>query len=442
MQSNSNNHHTDQNSDDFLKWTSSLPNADNSLSNDQILLTRRHFLYGSLGLGALTLTAGILGSSPVLAFADSEISTLHVPEDRVFTNEDCSEIPASDKVRLIGDYKLPYGTLIWSNSDSVAACLLPTETSDPLTKVAVLFLHSGTYTILLEAAIGQADDFDIYDVRANEQGLIWTEANILTGIWRVYTASFDGENLGEATLVEEGDAGWETPTIAAVAQYGFWQILPVADGEHRREDSLLKKAEFGKTSIETVYASTGRMSTPPYALKNEVVITPRTNTNAIHHQLTLIDASTNQTTDSMVLPANMKPLEAGYGDTGFNFSFDGIYDYGEGIANLGTYTPAKSHDTYDYNELTWFRFGRTPSAPPAWCSGLFIVKSLRSVCGIDFSAKTYFALDVENGANAYGDYLASSGDNGNFVTYSNIHSVSIEGEETKYCLVRVWAPNE
>ena len=34
----------------------------------------------------------------------------------------------------------------------------------------------------------------------------------------------------------------------------------------------------------------------------------------------------------------MKPLEAGYGNTGFMFSFDAGYQYGGGIASIGTYT--------------------------------------------------------------------------------------------------------
>lgn len=439
MQSNPNKHHTDLEPKDSSNINSICNNTGEEPTNDQILLTRRHFLYGSLGVGALALAAGALGT-PTLAFAADEIAYLSVPEENVFTQEACEEIPVTDKVSLVGSFNLPYGTLIWCNSDTVAACLLPTETSSPLTQVAVLFLGSGTYATVREAAVGQAEKFEIYDARVNENGLIWTEANILTGIWRVYTAPFNGETLGEPTLVDEGDAEWETPTIAAVGKYGFWQVLPVADGEHRSEDSLFKRAEFGKASSEVIYASTGRMCTPPYALQDGVVITPRTNTDAVHHQLTLIDASSGETKDSLVLPAGMKPLEAGHGTNGFDFSFEGTYEYGGGIAKMGTYTPAEIPSAYQYENKPWFRFERAPSAAPAWCGNLFIVKSLSAVCGVDLSARTYFALDVESGASSYGDYLASSGINGNFVTYSNIHSVSIEGEETKHCLVRVWAP--
>ena len=407
--------------------------------NEQVLLTRRRFLYGSLGVGALALGAHSLGAFPKKAFADEDIDYLRVSQNQVFTNEDCKEISPAKKVSLVGNFRLPYGTLIWCNSSKVAACLLPTKTSNPLTKVAVLFLESGETATILKAAVGQTDGFEIYDARVNDKGVIWTEANILSGIWRVYTATLNGENLGEARLVDEGEVGWETPTIATVAQYGFWQVLPHADGEYRREDSLLKKAEFGSDSTEVVYASTGRMSTPPYALEDSLVIAPRTKTDAVHHQLTLLDATSNEVKDALVLPQGMKPLEAGYGPTGFSFSFDGWYDYGEGIAEIGTYTPAEYHDPNDYHDKTWFRFGRAPSAPPAWCDTVFLVKSSRAVCGVDLDKKTWFALDVDNNASPYGDYLASTGSFGSFVTYTNIHSVSIEGDEEKYCQVRVWS---
>ena len=35
-------------------------------------------------------------------------------------------------------------------------------------------------------------------------------------------------------------------------------------------------------------------------------------------------------------------MECGWGKTGFSFAFDGIYNYGEGIANLGTYLPMEA----------------------------------------------------------------------------------------------------
>lgn len=410
------------------------------MTGHEILLTRRHFLYGALGVGALALAASHFGPIPQ-AYAEEEISILEVPEDSVFSLEDCTEVLWSDFVHLAARIELPYGTLVWCNNESYGACLLPTETAHPLTQAGVLFLESGSYGVLLEQAVEHSQGFDIYDVRLNDKGIIWTEANVLSEIWCVYTAVFDGNTIGEPFKVAEGDAEWETPTIAAVGSYAYWQTLPVTSGSHSAENSTLKRVGFGRTNIEEVYSSEGRMSTPIYPLTDSLVITPRTPTSAVHHRLTLIEGESAEVKDTLVLPQAMKPLEAGYGETGFSFVFDAIYSYGGGISNLGTYTPQSPHGAYDYANKTWFRFDRTPSAAPAWCKGLFIVKSTRSVCGIDLENKTYFAIDYESGSDSYGDYLATTGNVGSFVSYANINSETIEGETKKYCLVRVWSPN-
>ena len=58
-------------------------------------------------------------------------------------------------------------------------------------------------------------------------------------------------------------------------------------------------------------------------------------------------------------PTSMRPLEAGCSNTGFMFSFDAGYQYGDGIASIGTYTPASAvTDNGDYSNAPWFRFNR------------------------------------------------------------------------------------
>ena len=182
-------------------------------------------------------------------------------------------------------------------------------------------------------------------------------------------------------LLDTGGADWETPTIAVSGNYAYWQVLPEANGPKNTMLSALKKADFYHLSEAsqttqlansskdisdnpaTCYTSMGRMSTPVYGYKDGVIITPRANSGNIFYQMTYLDQD-DKIKDSICLPQNMRPLEAGYGDTGFNFCFDAIYNYGEGIANLGTYTPlAKSND--EYKDLKWLNFSRNPSAAPA-----------------------------------------------------------------------------
>ena len=342
----------------------------------EVLLTRRHFLYGALGVGALAAVGG--GASVVIeqtkSDPDDNLVVLKVPEDAVlssasdeFTNTFVQAEDPTTLMNQVGNYELPYGSLVWANDDDLAACLLPTDTGKPLTQVALLSLSSGNSTVVLEQAVGSDEGFEIYDVRATSSGLIWAEADILDGVWRIYTARTDGAALGNPALVEEGDGDWEMPTIAAVGNRAFWQVLPKASGPKKTEPSLFKRATMGANDIETLWTSIGRMATAPYATGDSVVITPRTDTSSIHYQLVRVDANTGEALDTMALPTSMKPLEAGYGNTGFMFSFAAGYQYGGGIASIGTYTPASAVTNGDYSNAPWFRFSRNPTAPPAWC---------------------------------------------------------------------------
>ena len=165
-------------------------------------------------------------------------------------------------------------------------------------------------------------------------------------------------------------------------------------------------AEFGSGSAENVFESRRRMATPPYGNGDSVTIAPRADSTGVYYQLTNLSAASGDVLDTLTLPRAIAPIEAGYGETGFMFSFSDIYDYDGAVANLGTYTPFKRPSDGNYDAVQWFDFARTPTAAPAWCNGLLVVKSTYSVCGVDLSARTYFAIDVEDGADTYGEYLA------------------------------------
>lgn len=407
-----------------------------------VLLTRRHFLFGALGVGAVAALAG--GGSVIVdqmqSASSDDLAVLTVPESSVTTSDACSEVDASERMALAGSFELPYGTLVWANDDDIAACLLPTEQSSPIAQVGLLALGSGSCTTVLEQAVGTAEGFEIYDVRATSEGVIWTEADILDGTWRIYTATSDGSSIGEPALVDEGDGEWQTPTIAAVGDRAFWQVLPRIDGSKKTEGSTLKRATMGASDAEIAFTSNGRMATPPYGLADSVVISPRTDTSSIHYQLTRLDARTNDVLDTMALPTSMRPLEAGYGQTGFLFSFDAIYNYGGGIANLGTYAPTVTVTEGSYSDVPWFRFNRTPTAAPAWCGSYLMVKSTLNVCGIDLNANESFRFEIENGADDYGEYLATTGVHDSIVTFTNVDDNPVNGEPRKCCVVKVWKP--
>lgn len=411
-------------------------------NNGEILLTRRHFLYGALGLGALAAVGG--GASVVSQKMNQDETSpkvLEVPNSAIILSDSLKQVKDyTDRMNLVGSYELPYGSLVWANDEKIAACLIPTDGANPLTQAALLSLSTGSYDTVLEAAVGNSEGYEIYDVRATSAGLVWTEADILEEVWRIYTAKLSGGSLSSPVLVAEGTADYDTPFITAVGDCAFFQVMPKADGKKSEEDSCLYRVTLGSDKPKKIYASHGRMATAPYGLSDSVVITPRADASNVYYQLTRIDASSGKTTDTLTLPASMKPLEAGFGETGFMFAFDATYDYGEGISELGTYAPASTVTDGSYNTAPWFRFNRDPSAAPAWCGPYLMVKSTTAVCGVDLKKNEYFAFDVESGADTYGEYLATTGSHDTVVTFTNIDHVPLSDDKVHCCRVRVWTP--
>ena len=415
------------------------------VGNRELLLTRRHFLYGAVGVGAAAAVA--VGASALANRNDEEeaILTLEVADTDVFQLDDCGEESIYKNFTLAGTYDLPFGTLLWATDDNYAACLLPTETSTPLTKVGMLNLGTGDYWTVFEQAQGQAEGFEIYDVRATQHGLIWTEANILDNKWRIWCAPLN-EVLaaGIPRLLAEGGTDVETPSLGAVGNFAFWQIMPPANSDQvRRGPAAIYRTRFdGSDTGQAIYECKGRLACPIYSCEDAIVIAPRHPDSSWYYQLVRIDAESGREAGVLTLPQGMRPNLAGYGPNGFSFCFDAIYDYGGGISNLGTYTPASQYSAQrQYAGLTWFRFGRTPYASPAWCTDAwFIVKSTMSVCAVDLLNKRYCPIEVADGCTSWGDYLVSSGTRGKFVTAMQIDYVSTTGVETKSTRVRVWTP--
>ena len=445
-------------------------------SNGDILLTRRHFLYGAAGVGVLA-AAGAGAKAYTSAKAEQNaVTVLAVPKSAVTESTDLTEVENGGKMSLSAEIELPYGALMWATNDDVAALLLPTETGSPLTTVSILRLSSGYYFSIINQAIGAAEGFEIYDVRASAEGVVWTEVNILEGVWRIYGAPLADASLGAPRLLDQDTDDWETPSLAICGKEAFWQVLPNAQGPKKTSASTLRCASVtgaassasstsaaadasgasGSTSAansdnatsnsastsayEVVLSSQGRMCTPVYASDDEITVTPRAQASDVYYQLTVINANTHEIKETMVLPQSMKPLEAGYGETGFMFSFEGIYSYGDGIANLGTYAPKTDARGANYSAAPWFHFARTPSAPPCWCGNYLMVKSTRSVVGVDLASDTYFLLNSISGSDTYGDYLASTGSRSRILVFSNVND-NATSSSNKYCCARIFTAN-
>ncbi|MCD8316321.1 MAG: Tat pathway signal protein [Eggerthellaceae bacterium] len=453
--------------------------------HEPFTISRRQLLYGAAGVVGI---AAIGGGGYALASIDddtsTELPTLTVPEDAVLTADDFELLENSDDYMTCDlSTDLEYGTMVWASDDEVAACLIPTGEASPLTKVGLMSLSNGTVTEVLPEAVNHDAGYEIYDVRANSQGIIWVETAILDGLWKVYCATCTADSIGTPKLLEEGDDDWEMPSLACSGDYAFWQLLPDSNGAQSSSRSTLKRASFSDATPEIAYSSRAKMATNPYATEQGIVITPRSESSGTYYQLTYIDAETLEVLDQLTLPSSMKPMEAGYVEPGFTFCFEEIYSTGDGISNLGTYVPmtnakesgdlavaaweAEQEESDDssneeeaikdlsqtsneldpaplelrseaYSDSPWFRFARTPSAPSAWCGDWFMVKTPSSLCGVDLANRTYFVLYPDSGSDTYGDYLASTGTVSRIVTFENIDHTDIYGTYTHKCEVKVW----
>ena len=200
----------------------------------QTLITRRGLLLGALGVGVLAAAgAGVAAVAGGKDSSTPDIQTLKVPTDAVFSISDLSQVENTDDcAEQQGSYDLPYGSLVWCNDSKFACCLIPTEKAKPLAQVATLALSSGTSAVVLDKARGQDEGFEIYDARCTSQGVVWTEANIMDGTWRIFAGKLNsnGDALSNIQQLDEGSTDqFETPTIAAVGGHAFWQVMPQAN---------------------------------------------------------------------------------------------------------------------------------------------------------------------------------------------------------------------
>lgn len=350
------------------------PIAQNENAQTQPLISRRTLLIGAAGIAGAAAVAGtavavsnmqketeqaalrqIAGDALGSSDAVGDLSLLSVANDQVFTTENCTYIESADDIAYVEAHaSLPYGTLVWASDDEVAACLLPTETASPLTQIGLLSLSSGSMKTIVDGAVSAKDGFEIFDVRANKNGVIWTESNVTSGAWRIYHAPLSGMNLGEPVIVADEDGYWELPDIAMSADHSFWQMVPNKTDDvtsYSKVTSRLMSAPIGGgiESAKAVYEAKGFMACAPTPTETGIAFVPRADASGVYYQLTYIDAASGEVVDSLTLPSAMTPTDVSYGENGFSFSFDGIYSYGNGISNLGTYTPA-SVPTLDVQE--------------------------------------------------------------------------------------------
>ncbi len=374
------------------------------------LLTRRNVLIGAGVLGGAALVgAGGAYAAGVFDSDEPTVQGISVPESAVTNLDNLTETNFADHMRMTASYKLPAGSLLWADNDTLAACLIPTGAVSPLHRIGLLYFSSGNLPTVLSTPQGAQEGYEFMEVRASESGIIWVESNMFEKTWRVYTARVSNAQTSAITLVDEGDEAWLTPSIAICDDRAFWQVMPNTEGSQAKSGSAVKTTTLGSDAVDVAWESNKAFATRITGVGDGVVITPRAASTNMYYQLTKLSGKDASMIDQMTLPSAMTPSLASYGKTGFSFCFADIYNYGGGISNLGTYTPLVEHAAFEYNNLDWFRFGRTPSANPSWCGAYFMVKSTRAIAGISFTDNTYFMIEAPSNTDTYGEYLVSSG---------------------------------
>lgn len=244
------------------------------MQKQKLTITRRTLVRGAIGAGVL---AGIVGVNGVVKSKKNTTLTSELavtPENIVSMDAFTQLDEPSAMMRLRGSFDLPYHSLMWMSDEGILAYLTPTQTGHPLNAVGIVRFGSHSTAagklqdiqkprIVLSQARDNAEGFDIYDVRASQQGIVWLEAHILTNTWRIWCARLTATGIEQPLLLDEGLQSEAMPTIGIVGKQVFWQInVPLRKTKaNAHEQSLSVAASASATLAAQTLATTKGTST-------------------------------------------------------------------------------------------------------------------------------------------------------------------------------------
>ena len=394
-----------------------------ALANKNPQLSRRAFL--RLGGGALAC-ATVLGAPAVLTGcggnSDSGTpSTLDVSTNDVVTLDAFAEIEDTTGYFEIKDLaQYPKGTMLYASEDVTAAALLTGETASPLSTCSLVNLGTGAMTPALDRAVNHDMGYSIFAVRASKELLVWVESNYLTSDWMVYCATIsDGRLTGQPVKLDEGNVEFDTPEIAVIGTAAYWIVQPAEGGPRTTENSYLRVATGGSRSSDMI-TSEGRFNGGLSVSGQVLTAMPRAKASSgVYYELTAIAAGSGSVVASQVMPHSFRPSNAIYMNNAFAFTIPASYDYGGGIANVGTYYPIAGN--------TWLRLARQSLTPPGICNGWLFAKSSSRTVFIDTQEQKYFVVNAPDGCTVYGDYSVCTGEVSRVYNYATVNKY--EGTE-------------
>ncbi|MDR0308458.1 MAG: hypothetical protein LBH87_00820, partial [Coriobacteriales bacterium] len=296
----------------------------------------------------------------------------------------------------------------------------------------------------------------LYDGRASDTALIWTELDLSDQGWQVYAASLKGATLGTPQLLDQGSSDYEVPLICVSGSKAYWSVMPNAGGAAQYENSYLKAAVLGEFDAEqaaghettapqttpadtvtaalqrppyVVYTSHGRMIAQPLATQGILSFVPRVDTNGIYYRLTALSVADDSLIASVILPQSLRVSEALYLDNSFTFSIEANYSSAGGLGQFGTYRQMDNGQ--------WLHFGRVPTSPAMRVNEFLVLKSTLSVVGLDVANQSYCIIPPPSDTEDFGDTLAGWGESDHIVVFAQTKASS--ASIASATIVRVFA---
>ena len=407
-----------------------MSRGDAPSTRDGMKLSRREFL--RLGGGALAC-ATVLGAPAVLTGCSggsgkNTPSALEVSTNDVVTLDAFAEIEDPTGYYEVKDLaQYPKGTMLFSSEDVTAAALLTGETASPLSTCSLVNLESGAMTPALDRAVNHDMGYSIFSVRASKELLVWVESNYLTSDWMVYCATIsDGKLTGQPVKLDEGNGEYDTPEIAVIGTAAYWTFQPAENGPRTTENSYLRVASGGSRSSDMI-TSEGRFNGGLSVSGQVLTAMPRAKASSgVYYELTAIAAGSGSIVATQVMPHSFRPSNAIYMNNAFAFTIPASYDYGGGIANVGTYYPIAGS--------LWLRLARQSLTPPGICNGWLFAKSSSRTVFIDTNNQQYFVVNAPDGCTDYGDYSVCTGEVSRVYNYATVNKYEGTAKTTQVVL--------
>jgi len=434
-------------------------------------INRRDFIKAGLGLGAAAIGVGAAvdlaacgrpasdatatGDAAVLTDSptDAGVTTITISTDQLIDGTNFTEAALETYLVQSASYQLPRGCQLYQATPNTALVLAPAGEAKELVYFALLDLDTGEMQDILRGAVGANTttastpsaapapastpappfpDAILYDARASESALVWTEFDLTSQSWQVYAASLNGVTLGDPDLLDQGTSDYEVPKICVSGSKVYWQVMPNATGAAQYQNSYLKAAVLGSQTPYIVYTSHGRMATQPLAAAGVLSFVPRVDTNNVYYRLAALSVEDDQPVASEILPQSMKAADAIYLDPGFAFSIEATYTAVGGIGSYGTYQELSGGQ--------WLFFPRPPFAAALEINtnagALTVLKSSLSVVGLDVANKSYCLIPPPADCEDYGDALAGWGAIDRLVLYTNTKATT--ANITQATIVRIF----